>query len=58
MMQMKAGLASILRFFEVLPSDEGKKFYPPQYDAKSFAARVLGGNKVRIVSRSDRLIPH
>lgn len=52
MMQMKTALATILSSYEVLPCEEGMKWYPAQFEPKSFVSRVLGGNKVRIVPRT------
>ncbi|KAK3925060.1 putative cytochrome P450 6a23 [Frankliniella fusca] len=45
MMQMKSGLATILRSFRVLPV-EGANDYPPEFEVRTFVTKVKGGNKV------------
>ncbi|KAK3932207.1 Cytochrome P450 6a8 [Frankliniella fusca] len=45
MMQMKSGLATILRSYRVLPV-EGANDYPPVFEERTFVTKVKGGNKV------------
>lgn len=45
MMQMKAGLGTVLQKYRILPV-EGNNDYPPKFDPTTFVTKVKGGNKV------------
>ncbi|KAJ1530200.1 hypothetical protein ONE63_005127 [Megalurothrips usitatus] len=47
MMQMKAGLATVLRDFRLEPAP-GVRDYPPQFLPRTFVTQTRGGNKVHL----------
>lgn len=53
MMQVKAGLATTLHKFRVLPV-EGISDYPARFDPAAFVTKVEGGNKVLLQPLDSR----